>query len=194
MRPVRTSPPASMPVSLADAKAHLHVETTDEDPIIRAFVESATQHLDGFSGTLGRCLIDQEWRVSMSGFPSAGLLRLPLAPLASSPAIAVTYFDSANAAQTLSPLVYQVAEDDLSPLLHLASGYSWPSTWERVDAVTVTATYGYGAADHVPAPIKAAILMMVGDLFQNREAALSNKLIVNPTVARLLAPYRRVWA
>jgi len=193
LRPARTSPPSALPVSLDEAKAHLRVDTTDEDVLIRALIQSVTEHLDGWAGTLGRCLVEQTWRMSFSAFPSCGLLRLPLAPLASSPAIAVTYFDDANATQTLSSSAYQVAEDDLGPLLHLAQSQTWPTTYERVDAVSVSAKFGYGAAADVPASIKAAILLMVGDLYINREAKISNKLVMNPTAAMLLAPYRRTW-
>lgn len=169
------------------------MDTTDEDVLIRALIQSVTDHLDGWSGTLGRCLVEQTWRMSFSAFPSCGLLRLPLGPLASSPAIAVTYRDEADATQTLSAGAFQVAEDEIGPLVALATGQSWPSTYVRVDAVSVSAKFGYGAEADVPAPIKAAILLMVGDLYINREAKISNKLIPNHTAEMLLAPYRRTW-
>ena len=42
----------------------------------------------------------------------------------------------------------------------------------------------------MPAPVAAAILLRVGDLFENREAVQDRSLYDNPTFARLLAPYR----
>ncbi|MCY1249378.1 hypothetical protein D9M72_629060 [compost metagenome] len=45
----------------------------------------------------------------------------------------------------------------------------------------------------VPAPLRAAILLLVGDLYANREARITGTIHVeNPTVGRLMFPYRRV--
>jgi uncharacterized phage protein (predicted DNA packaging) len=42
-----------------------------------------------------------------------------------------------------------------------------------------------------PASIKAALLLLVADLYENREAATAGvKIESNPTVERLLSPYR----
>ena len=40
------------------------------------------------------------------------------------------------------------------------------------------------------APVEAAILLRVADLYENREAVTDRSLYDNPTFARLLAPYR----
>lgn len=45
-------------------------------------------------------------------------------------------------------------------------------------------------ADTAPAPVKAAALLMVGDLYENREAQSDRPLMENKTFARLLNPYR----
>lgn len=44
----------------------------------------------------------------------------------------------------------------------------------------------------VPAPLKAAILLLVGDLYANREAGTEERLAENPTFDRLIWPFRRV--
>lgn len=41
-----------------------------------------------------------------------------------------------------------------------------------------------------PAPVKAAALLLVGDLYSNREALVERPLSKNPTFERLLNPYR----
>ena len=41
-----------------------------------------------------------------------------------------------------------------------------------------------------PAPVEAAILLRVADLYENREAVTDRSLCDSPTFARLLAPYR----
>lgn len=45
----------------------------------------------------------------------------------------------------------------------------------------------------VPASVKAAILLMLGDLYSNREGGVFGTIhTVNPTVERLLWPHRRL--
>ncbi|WP_276808959.1 head-tail connector protein [Castellaniella defragrans] len=44
--------------------------------------------------------------------------------------------------------------------------------------------------DPVPAPIDAAILLQVGDLYENRERQGDREYFPNETYERLLAPYR----
>ena len=51
---------------------------------------------------------------------------------------------------------------------------------------------GYADADSVPAALKAAILLIVGDLYANREAMVDAKLVENRAVSRLLFPYKRI--
>ena len=44
--------------------------------------------------------------------------------------------------------------------------------------------------EHMPAPVRAAILLRVGDLYENREAQTDRPLHGNQTFERLLNPYR----
>ncbi|MFV0284457.1 MAG: head-tail connector protein [Castellaniella sp.] len=62
-----------------------------------------------------------------------------------------------------------------------------------IDAAT-TAALDYlnleAMPDPVPAPIDAAILLQVGDLYANRERQADSQYFANETYERLLAPYR----
>ncbi|EKU30770.1 hypothetical protein N879_07010 [Alcaligenes sp. EGD-AK7] len=42
----------------------------------------------------------------------------------------------------------------------------------------------------VPAPVKSAMLLIVGDLYMNRELQADKQLFANRTYERLLNPYR----
>jgi len=44
--------------------------------------------------------------------------------------------------------------------------------------------------EYVPAAVKHAMLLIVGDLFHNRESTVDKALAVNPALDRLLYPYR----
>jgi len=46
--------------------------------------------------------------------------------------------------------------------------------------------------DEAPAPIKSAALLLVGDLYENREAQSDRPMMDNRLLDRLLAPYREI--
>lgn len=48
--------------------------------------------------------------------------------------------------------------------------------------------------DTAPAPIKAATLLLVGDLYSNRESQVERQLYANSTYERLLSTYRVMTA
>lgn len=196
LAPVRTAPPVAAPVGLVEMKSHLRVIERDgdgvalpfeDDDLIKAYIAAAVDHLDGWAGILGRALVTQTWRQDYAGF---GCLRLALGPVAS--VASVTYFDAANETQTLPPETYVKLTDARGAYLSLAPNATWPGTFGRPDAVSVTYVAGQPAAD-VPAPIKTAIMLLVGNWYANREASTETAMTVLPMgVQALLAPYRRV--
>lgn len=190
-KPTRTAQPAETPVTLAEAKSHLRVEVTDDDTLIGLYINAATGQLDGWGGILGRCLVTQTWQFSLDAFPAGDLLRLPFPDVSG---VVVRYFDSAGVDQILSASLYRVANDALSGVVMLDDGATWPATDVRPDAVRIAVTAGYGAAAAVPPAIKAALLLMVGDLYRFRETASigapSQAIPMSMTVNALIAPYR----
>jgi hypothetical protein len=54
----------------------------------------------------------------------------------------------------------------------------------------VSAYLGDDLPDPAPAPIKSAVLLLVGDLYENRERQSTVTLHGNRTFEMLLAPYR----
>ena len=70
-----------------------------------------------------------------------------------------------------------------------AYGLSWPDTRSQNNAVTVRLRAGYTI---VPQPIKMAMLMLIGHLYENRETTISGTIISNTPLATdtLLNPYR----
>jgi uncharacterized phiE125 gp8 family phage protein len=191
-RPRLVEAPGSLPVSLDEAKAHLRVEHSEDDLLIAAQLAAATAYLDGWSGILGRCLVAQSWARAFSAFPACDEIHLPF-PDATS--VAVTYRPpGASVDTTLSSALYEVVRTARGDVIRLVSGATWPATEDLAAAVTITATYGYGTAADVPASIRAALLLMIGDLYRYRETVAvgvtSAEIRTSLTVDRLLAPYR----
>jgi len=180
--PVRTSAPAATPVSLAEAKAHCRIDHTDDDALITAMIAAAVSELDGWSGALGRALVTQTWSQSFDGFP----LRLRL-PLRATSVESLTYVDADGDTQTLASDQYALRRDALGSFVEPAYDVNWPTVRSQAASVTVSFVCGSAAAD-VDDAIKAALLLRVGDLYENREAS-GPALFENNTIKALLAPF-----
>ncbi|MCV0371079.1 head-tail connector protein [Filomicrobium sp.] len=192
LRPVLVTPPVVAPVSLAEAKVHLRVDFDDDDTLIAALIDAAVAHLDGWTGVLGRPMINQDWRQDYIDWPASGFLRLPFPNVSSA---ALTYFDPDNVGQTVDTALYELIEDARSSVIRVKDGFPCPAVNnDRADAVQVTMTVGYGAAaGDVPAAIRAAMLLIVGHLYEHRESVAESSLAELPFGAMaLIAPYRRI--
>lgn len=188
LRPVLFTPPSGAILTLAAAKLHLRVDHTDDDTLIQECIDGAIAHIDGYSGRLGRPLLSQVWSQSYANF-SANPWRLRFADFIS--ITSITYFDAANATQTLSSTIYSVLTDEIGPYINLVSGNSYPNVFSRDDAVTVTWVCGYV---NIPADIKVALKMMVAHWYDNRGVIVTEKRLENipMSVDALLTKYSRV--
>jgi uncharacterized phiE125 gp8 family phage protein len=193
LAPVRTVAPQTTPVSLTEAKAHLRVEVdvTEDDTLITSLIQAATDHLDGWAGILGRALVTQSWRQDFCDWPACRILRLPFPDVTDA---TVKYFDEENASQDVADDMIAVLADARGSFIRFSDAFPYPSLRDdRGDRVQVTLTAGYGDATKVPSAIKAAILLLVGNWYANREAVTAEAATVLPmAVDALLAPYRRV--
>lgn len=191
--------PASEVVSIDEMKAHLRVDSDDENELIEAMTEAVTQHLDGRDGDLGRALIDQTWELRMEWFPQ--IVRLPLPPLIE--VLAIEYLDDAGARQTFDASKYEVTGERKRGKISLLAGECWPRLPAgRAEPAIVRFRAGYidgGVSPpqpNVPGPIKAAIKLMTGTLYQNRERVVVGETAIEiPWAAEaMLRPYRVMGA
>ena len=200
-----TAPPVQ-PVTLAEIKAQLRVDTSDEDTLLGALIEAATGYVDGPSGILGRALVEQTWDMSVVDFPQpdAGaemraVLPIPLPPLRE--VVSVNYVDTAGATQTIASSNYRVTlGGDWGGSVEPVPGYAWPATQNRREAVTVRFRAGFAATANsptdyranVPRPIRQAIQLLAAHWFERRTPVVVGQTVteVPMTVAALLAPWR----
>lgn len=191
-RPVLVTPPSAAPVTLDEVKAHLREDSTDQDALIGGLIAAAVMHLDGWTGILGRCLMPQTWRQDYNCFERC--LRLPLFPVTS--ISSVKYEDEAGTVQTISASNYALQNDDLGAFIRFKSTYTFAGVSAERPAVHAEYVAGYADADDVPAPLKAAMLLMIGHWYANREAVSIGSGIQTQVVPMaadmLIAPYRRI--
>ena len=180
-----TVPPEPV-VTLEEAKLHLRVDAGDDDTLISALIDAATQHIDGPMGWLGRALGVQTIE-ARAAFFDASKWTLPCPPVIG--VTSIEYVDSSGVVRLLDETSYEVR----GHAIVRAFGKSWPSVRRDDESVRVTYTAGY---ETMPAPIRAAILLMVGDLYAFRETAIDDGrpgvIPMATPVANLLAPYR-LW-
>jgi len=191
--------PTADPVLLADAKLHLRVDYSDDDALIASLVDSAVGMIDGPDG-IGYALQPQTWLMTLDGFNeydyaardargterwngrTDNRIRVPLRPVVSIDA--VQYLDTDGNEQTLADENYRVSIQGgvgiLTPVV------AWPVPLDTPGAVRIEFTAGAGT----PAALRAAILLMVGHLYENREAVAQNMAEVPLAWNSIVSQYR----
>jgi uncharacterized phiE125 gp8 family phage protein len=180
-----TTPPAIEPVTLDEAKAHLKVDTADDDALITSLIAAARARAEWHTG---RAFVTQGWKLWLDTWPCNGIVEIPLPPLQSVASITAYALD--DTATVLDAATYQVDAASSPARLTLKPGASPPVNLRRINAAAIAFTAGYGdAGSDVPAPLREAILKMVANFYVNRGDATP----VTPAEAlALLAPYRLV--
>jgi uncharacterized phiE125 gp8 family phage protein len=184
---VRETAPTATPVTVAQLREQAEIDSTHRDDHLQRCLDAATQHLDGYSGALGRALMVQTWVLYLEQFP-AGVIRLPMPPLITVDEI--TYTDANGDAQLLSGAVYEVITGPRAEIRR-AYGRVWPAARCEPRSIAITFTCGHATAAEVPAPIRQWILMSAAGLNAQREdQAIGLTVSPNPAADRLLAPFR----
>ena len=163
-----TSGPAEDVLTLEEAKAQLVVETDDDDVLIQAFIDSATEWAQEYTGVK---FINQSVTYTMDCLPASnGQVELPSHN--ASAVTAISYVDSEDATQSDVLSDYYIDTQSMSVRVKPISG--WPSIRTTgYNNFTVVVTEGFGSASSdVPKPIKQAISMMVAHFYRNREAVV----------------------
>lgn len=185
------TPPAAPLLTLDEVRQHVKRDDDDDDAVLTGLIAVAMSRLDGDRSILGRCLINQTWAETWCGFPAGAVLPLGLAPVVS--VTSISYFDAGNNAAAFAGGNFSAHNSRADgPYVKLGRNASWPSSYERDDAVTVTYTAGYGAtADKVPAEIKHAAKMLIADWYFNRETSTIGEAPMPVGVMSLLRRFMR---
>jgi len=160
----------SYPVSLTEAKSHLKVDTTADDTYITSIIKAATQLSEEYTN---RFFINTVIEQTCSNFAQLQtLFKSKVSAVAH-----VKYYDSDNSLQTLSTTIYDTQLKYEPSQIQLADDKSFPEITKRNDAVVARYTVGYGsAASDVPEIIKQAILLTIGNFYQNRNSVVIGRI------------------
>jgi uncharacterized phiE125 gp8 family phage protein len=177
--------PAVEPLSLAEAKAFLRVETADDDAVVTALIAGARIHIEAQTR---RALITESWRLAFDCWPADGRLSVGPAPLQTLTAARV--FDMNNVAQAVDTAAF-VPDKGASALIFAPWALPAPGRAQAGIALDVTVGYGDAASD-VPEPLRQAMRILVAHWYENRGLVTTgaNYSALPSTVAALIAPYR----
>lgn len=187
---VEVAAPPAEPVTLAELYVHLRTDTSaGQDDLIQALIKAAREWCENYCR---RSFVQRSLQLRMDTFPP-GQIKLPRGPVQSITSVKVN-------GTAVSTSVYEADLYGQPPRIAPVYGATWPIPTPAMNAVVVEYVVGYapGAAsptdyaENIPSSIKAAIKLIVGHLYENRETVVLGNiqvLTVPFTVKALLAPY-----
>lgn len=184
MSSILLAPPVVEPISLAEAKDFLRVETADEDPLIAALIAAGRIHVERQSGI---ALIAQSWRLVLDCWPEAGRIAVRPVPLKALAAARVFDFDGEARAVDLQAFVVDASTSTLAFIPWILP---MPTRIAAGIELDVIAGFGDTAAD-VPEPLRQAVRLLVAHWYENRAGIAGAEGPPLPAgAAALIAPYR----
>jgi uncharacterized phiE125 gp8 family phage protein len=182
-----TTPPTAEPLSLSEARAHLRVDSFDDDGTLAGFILAARQHIESICGL---ALCTQTFTMTLDDFPIGEPIKLPRAPVQS--VAAVRYYNDAGSLLTWSSSEWETDVRSEPARLRPRDGFKWPSVADKLGAVEIEFVAGYGGPELVPQPVMHAMRLLVGHFYENREAVNVGNMVTELPLAvdALLRPYR----
>lgn len=164
--------PTFEPVTLTEMKTHLRYDYDNENTLIETLIRAAREWVENYTG---RALVEQTLEYAIDSYPDE--MRLPRPPIIEVESF--KYTDSAGTSTLLAANQYTL--DTSAPLLpRIVPAYnvSWPGTRSQPSSLRIRYKAGYAREgspdDHaaVPASLRAAIKLLVGHWFKNRESVV----------------------
>lgn len=149
-------------VCLNEVKANLRVIDSAEDLLLQRLTDTACLYVQEQAG---KQLNADTYKLTISAFRDP--LFLPLRPVSS--ISQVQYFDSSNVSQITADYRFINSED--KPYLLPLENQSWPDTYSRYDAVSVTFVTGYPSTIIFPENLKQAAIMLASHWYEHRTPA-----------------------
>jgi|WetSurSiteA1Bulk_404760.scaffolds.fasta_scaffold11376_3 uncharacterized phiE125 gp8 family phage protein len=180
--------PSIIPISLNELKRNLHIiETnTDQDTYLGEIISGV---VDVVQTDIGRQLCLATYTAFFDSYPAGDELELELGPVSGISSVKY-YADDATDLTTVSASDYQLDNTELTARLRFLNSFSTDA--DRLNAVEIEFTAGWGSADDVPRGIKDALLLLCSDRYLNPENPMLNfgASIRQTAAERLLRNYR----
>jgi uncharacterized phiE125 gp8 family phage protein len=195
--PIDLESSTNVPITLAEAKLHLRVDHSTEDDLIQALLDAAIEHAERFTGlTISPRLRE----VAFDAFPDSADDGMELGTWPVHDAEVSYTLDGTEVVMSASSETVIEMQLDTYARPAAISATSWPSADARPSAVRVAFNAGFQSATDstsepillpLPPGIRAAVLLMLGHLYANREASVDKSFSELPLgIDALLRPHR----
>lgn len=182
---VKVITPPTQVITTADMRLHLRLAAGDttEDPLLVSYLAAAVAFAQHYTG---RSIGSQTLELALDAFPTSAveLLRGPVTAISS-----IKYINTAGTQTTLSNALYTLDDYGLQAWAVQKYNTAWPDTEASANSVKIQ----YVAGD-VPDVVKSALLLMVGHLYENREASAQIDLKELPLGIKALLDTVRIWS
>lgn len=181
--------PAEEPVSLAEARAFLRLDSEAEDGLVSTLVAAARLHVESVTG---RALVNQSWRLVLDAWPTDCVVTLPVSPLVS--LTAITAYDEDGDDHPLPMAQFEAAAGVTPARLILPRTVAGMPVLRERFGIEVDYVAGFGEADDVPSDLKRGVLALVAHWFEHRDAVLvaGSGAVIPPGFNQMISPYRQV--
>lgn len=188
---VVSTAPATEPISVAEAKTHLRIDHTDDDTLLGTYIQAARELVEAFTG---RRMITRTEKLFLDDFPPCDGIVIPVAPVRA--VDSVKTYDDADAATTFAASNYVTDLNGHVGAVVLKSTAAWPALAAAprpINAVEVQFQSGYASAAAVPEAMKLAVKLLVGHMYENREATSPLTIQQIPLGIRHILTQYVVW-
>lgn len=163
-RYVTVTPPASLPVTVAELKRNLQIEHTEKDTYLEELLEAA---IDYAETKLGWYLGSRVMDMYRDSIPDNKIMYITRGPVAAS-GVSVAYIASGETDYTvLSPDDYQLDIIDRSARILFTEVPTYNT--ERLSPIKVRYTAGYSDTDLIPKKVKRAVVLLATEMYLNPE-------------------------
>ncbi len=182
------TPPASEPITVAEAKQHCRVDISTDDAYIGSLITVAREYVEN---VLGRRIVTQTWDLKLDRFPPGFRdFRVPYGPWQSITSIQYIALDGTT--QTWASTHYNLDAATFEPRVYLSWMDIYPVPRPIQNAVTIRHVSGYAT---VPENYKHMVRLLVSHYYDTARNVVDGlKLMKTPRAFdSLLAQERQSW-
>jgi uncharacterized phiE125 gp8 family phage protein len=178
------------PVTLAEAKAHLRIESSDDDTYITTLISVARGICENYVGFL--LAYNDSLTYYLDRFPDRQEIILYGISGLDAGTTVIKYHNKNGVLTTFDATKYNSDEHSIPSRIFLKDGESFPET-DSYTPSAVQITFEAGLQGYLmPKPLYQAILLTIGHLFENRQNVVvgGKGYDIPQTAEYLMNPYR----
>lgn len=173
------------PITLEEAKNFMRIDTDDDDGLILTQITAAREYAENIQL---RKFLTQTWWYYLDDWPDTNYIELPFPPLLS--VASITYTDYNSVATPFTDFTNDIVSEPGRIVLDY--GCSWPTaTLSPNNPILIIFACGYGTPNNIPQVTKSGMLLIIDELYENREINITGQTVNRlPLVDTLLGMNR----